>query len=871
MNNASHHTDSPSVSLHELDQWTSGAFSAPTSAERVASLQAWLATSPSAERLQLVYKELSHKDKGAAKLLRERLDEIKRDRAQSELAQAWAERAQGLLGQALMNLADAMAWQRDAAKAGAPLSKEPLAGLKTQLADRVRATEDLQHRVQVQREAAVLLAQRIEVLSTKSWVDAVASQPGLEADVQRWQQEAQALAIERWWPGLEHRFQVMLEGARSQLLQVWEAFGVALQQAKTASEDAQAPLPPVPVWADELRASRSESDAPVVPEVVDPALKAQAEQAVREVLAKLEIEVAEGHGKASAGAANTLRAALASHAGLIDSRLDKRAHRVLSAATELESWQRWRADQIREELVSKARALVQTESGQAPGGRKLQEQLKTLREAWKLTDQGGVPNHALWKKFDSACNEAHKLVEAWLNQRKAEAAAVQAQRQGLIDELKAWAAQNRTALDDDWRGFARILHTFAERWRQGGHLSEKQFASLHTQWKSAMDEAAAPLKDLQAQSLAKRQQLIEEAKSLTEHAQFRIEEVKALQQRWQSEAHAVPLDRRHEQKLWDAFRKPIDQAFERRSADRAKVEQALGARDRLVLQASDALKEANASGDAQKIKAAMDALQQVLRGDAGSGAPLHNAESDQRQPAHTLGESAQDVADAPSADPSTTSTAAGGGEGMAKRPVVAMRGDDRPGAKISAPAAPRPQAGKDRGARGPRAGFEATRRDARPVRPDAPRLGEPAFRSQRDAMEQAELALRKLAAHAHGEALTQLLLAWQQRDANKMPSAHDLGKRLSASDRAMWIKAVADQPQGDSGEAMLRLEMAAQIPSPAEFIDDRRQLQLLLLTRRNDPSPSQTWTKDVAQVLAQNADATKSKRLQNALKVLLKS
>ena len=49
-------------------------------------------------------------------------------------------------------------WQRDAAKAGAPLSREPLAALKLAVAERVRGIEDLQHRVQVQREAAVLLA-----------------------------------------------------------------------------------------------------------------------------------------------------------------------------------------------------------------------------------------------------------------------------------------------------------------------------------------------------------------------------------------------------------------------------------------------------------------------------------------------------------------------------------------------------------------------------------------------------------------------------------------------------------------------------------------------------------------------------------------
>src|SRR6185369_17844168 len=108
-------------------------------------------------------------------------------KGQEAIAAEWAEKARGLLAQAKLNIADAMAWQRDAAKAGAPLSREPLASLKAQLADRIKGIEDLQHRVQVQREAAVLIAQRIEVLSTKSWKDAQLAVEALQADVPQWQ------------------------------------------------------------------------------------------------------------------------------------------------------------------------------------------------------------------------------------------------------------------------------------------------------------------------------------------------------------------------------------------------------------------------------------------------------------------------------------------------------------------------------------------------------------------------------------------------------------------------------------------------------------------------------------------------------------
>ena len=63
---------------HPLDALTGGAFSAPTSGERAARIREWLTSGPSPEQMQDVFKELSARDKGAAKPLREKLDELKR-------------------------------------------------------------------------------------------------------------------------------------------------------------------------------------------------------------------------------------------------------------------------------------------------------------------------------------------------------------------------------------------------------------------------------------------------------------------------------------------------------------------------------------------------------------------------------------------------------------------------------------------------------------------------------------------------------------------------------------------------------------------------------------------------------------------------
>ncbi len=887
---------------------TGGAFSAPTSSERTARIREWLISSPGVEQMQAVFKELSGKDKGAAKLLRERLDEIKRSKGQESIALEWGDKASILLALPKLNIADAMAWQRDAAKAGAPLSKEPLATIRTELSDRVKVIEDLQHRVQVQREAAVLLAQRIEVLSTKSWRDAQVLLEALLADVEHWQAQAAALLGDANWASVDVKFPPLLDASRGQLLVVWEAFKDALAQACAAAVDPAAALPPVPVWAEELRAARGvlvEAAPRPKRAAIDPEVKAQAVAAVAETLVKLEQEISQGHGKASAGAAAALRHALKEYGRIIDDKLENQAHAALAAAGELEGWQRWRADQLREELVQKAEALLKRPEGQAIGGRKMQETLRALREQWKQTDQGGAPNHGLWKRFDDACNEAHKVVEAWLEKVKAQSAEHRAQRLALIEEVNAWAAANQTALDDDWKGFNRILHQFGDRWRDGGHVGEKVFAELQPLWKAAIDGAAAPLEALQASSLAARHLMIDEARALGSAPELRIDAVRGLQQRWQAEAHRVPVDRRQEQKLWEAFRQPIDEAFNRKTTQRQQADAALGERDRVVLDAARSLEAANLAGDAQGIRAAMNALEAALRGQAQAQAAVQVAvtEVNTAVAAMAASEAPSDVIDGTE----VTAVADLGAQGAdapaepepepepapkpAAKPVRAVRGDDRPGMKKTEPTPPgrggkfgeRKDNGRDKprdprdnkpAARADDHGPRRTGRDERfgsvPAWQEAPRLGDTAFRAQRDAVEHAQLALRKLAAQAHGEALTQVLAAWERRDASLVPSAQELGSRVPAVIRAGWLKAISQAPGNDGAVALLRLEMASEVPTPAEHLNARRALQLQLLTQRHDPAPAQTWGQDATQVLASAYDAVQARRLQNVLKVLLK-
>jgi len=921
--------------LPNLDALTFGALTAPTSGERSSRLREWLASDPSPDLMQQVFKEMSARDKGAAKLLREKLDELKRTKTQDTLAQEWTDKAQALLQAHQFKVADAMAWQRDAAKAGAPLSREPLAGLRQALTERIKHVDELEHRAQVQRETALLLTQRIEVLSTKSWQEALEQQNALQADLKRLHDEFEALQSDAHWPSVDPKYPSLVAETTKHIPLVWDAFSAALAHTQAAAQDSNLPLPAVPAWADQLRQSRAES---VVSAPVAPSSKAkadappQASQVVLQVpsmLLQLEKEVALGHSKAMSSAASLLRAALKTKGLQLDAELVQQVQTALAAAAELEGWQRKRADEIRLQLVTKAEALLQapaaapeaTEvadpeaaaqaapdtSPEAPvdysqwipamGGRKLQDTLRQLRDEWKKTDQGGLPNHGLWKRFDQACNRAYPFVQDWLGKAKAESAAHREGRLALLAEVAAWTEAHQS--NTDWKTQARELHQFSERWRNSGHLSEKAFADMQTQWKAAIKAAHVGLEAAQTQSISLRRAMIEEAKALGEAPQLRIDAVKALQQRWQIESQAVPVERKLAQKLWDAFRQPLDEAFSRKTQSRSTAPaQNLSEHDKAVIAAAAELEKAIAEGDAARIRQAMAHVQAVSAGQQAA-APVASppvpapapepvppqVEATTATPDESSAIATEEDASPNSADPPEGEPAVQPEEAVAPAPkavlvkkVVAVRGDDRPGQKKTEPAAAG-RFGDKSGARRPerdtgnRRGPDAGRgglRDKPAFEARGPRLGDAAFRAQRQALELADTALRKLAMQAHGETLVLLLGAWQQRQSEQLPVAKELGARLSAQQRQDWAKALQATPQGSPDQALLRLEIAAEVPTPASHVDARRMLQLQLLTKRNDAGPAQTWAQDVAQILGCSYEEENAKRVQAALKVLLK-
>lgn len=878
-----------SYSVSDLNRITGGALEAETAAQRAERIQAWLGSAPTPELLQAVYKELLHKDQGTSKLLRERLDALKSADDLAAAQQHWQSLGQAVLDAPKSGMADLLAWQRDAQAAGVDIRAPELHAVANAIASQIKTIDGLEHQAQVQREAAKLLRDRLDRCSAQTWLEAEADSPTLAKDVVAWHSQSAALQADTNWPRCDGKYSVQLQEAASQLHLVADAFAAAQEQTRAALADSSLPLPSVPpVWLEAIKQNRLAGSADEVapaarPAAIDPALRQAAQMAVQAVLSTLEAELEQGHGKASVTAANAVRQALKEHGAALDAKTDMAAQAALAAAAELEGWQRWRANQLRNELIVQAQALV----AKPLQPKKQQAALKALRDAWKETDTGGMPNHALWARFDSACTQAFGVVDAWRKEQRAVEAASKTEREALLQELSDWHAAH--ANSQDWRKISNDLRSLELRWRDAGHMSDRSFHPFNERWKERLKPAKAALFSAQKTALRQRQALIAEAKALAAQQPLDINAVKDLQARWQAEAKNSFLSRKLEQQLWQDFRTPIDAAFQQKSQQREQERAAINEHEAAILAASRALEAASASGDASAIAAAMQALRTARLGSPAEPAkdsantannPEHGAQSEAASAAEAATdevENAEAAAETAAANPEPSERPT-----VAPKPLIAMRGDDRPDAKKQdqglQAAQQRAHAKPGRGERSrlerqDRPERDGSRGPRRGERDSLPRLSGAVLHATRKAEEAAQMALRKLQQQAHGAVLLQLIDSWQSRDAQALPAAAELGRSVKAATHKAWQASLSASPTApaQASTALLRLELAADVPTPAEHLNAKRQLQLQLLTQKNAAGPAETWAEDVAIVLASSHDASAARRLQAVLGKLLRT
>ncbi|MFL6675999.1 MAG: DUF349 domain-containing protein [Massilia sp.] len=532
--------------------------------------------------LERVHAAIRNTDRRVAKLMQSRLDAIRHHEAELRRGEAALEQARSLLRDALLTPNHVAELDRKWSVIVAPELGPAFDALRAELGQRLEA--------QVQLQRAMI--DRLAALRQLESSDLTAAEMGARLE-QMAQEQAAALAAPEHASlprGLVAEFNAeharVLAGlaaiehgqaalaAREAALAEWQASAPAALNAD-ALKRAWHKLPPLPTGAagvllqrrfDELLATlpqepRKPKEAPAAkarPEA--PAKPRGADQQFLDTLDAMEAALQQG----SLGTAAELDKMLKDSKGdkgmrLTAAQADRLAH-LRAELKRLSDWARWGGNVSREELIKSVEALPT--QGLSMG--ELAKKVGSMRERWKALDSlSGAAPKSLWERFDAACGAAYAPAAAHFRHLADERHANAARGQELIAEATAEIA-TLDAGEIDWKHLAATVQRLRLAWSHLGAIDRKEKKRLDHQFSDALKTLQAPLEQQRKAEMSKREELIDEAAAIDGHDRHAIDALRALQQRWQDQARALPLERKAEQALWQRFRSACDAVFAQR-------------------------------------------------------------------------------------------------------------------------------------------------------------------------------------------------------------------------------------------------------------------------------------------------------------------
>jgi type I site-specific restriction endonuclease len=194
----------------------------------------------------------------------------------------------------------------------------------------------------------------------------------------------------------------------------------------------------------------------------------------------------------------------------------------------------------------------------------LAKKVGSMRDRWKALDSlSGAAPKSLWERFDAACTAAYAPAAAHFRHLADERHANAARGQALVDEAQAEIARLRDG-SAEWKHVAGTVQRLRLAWSHLGAIDRKEKKRLDAQFTDALNVLQGPLEEQRKAEMAEREAIIEEAAAIDPHDRHAIDAMRALQQRWQEHARALPLERKSEQALWQRFRAVCDDVFQRR-------------------------------------------------------------------------------------------------------------------------------------------------------------------------------------------------------------------------------------------------------------------------------------------------------------------
>jgi hypothetical protein len=226
----------------------------------------------------------------------------------------------------------------------------------------------------------------------------------------------------------------------------------------------------------------------------------------------------------------------------------------------LGDWARWGGNVSREELVKAVEDLPEQKLAMS----ELAKKVGSMRDRWKQLD--AVSGHApksLWERFDAACTKAYAPAAAHFKQLADERHANAAKAQALIAETQS-LAESVAADGADLKNVAAAGQRLRQMWTRLGTIDRKEKRKLDHTFDKVLAHMLAPLSEQRKVEGSRREQLITEAEALDPADRHTLDKLRRLQERWQEQAKALPLERKIEQALWQRFRAACDAIFAKR-------------------------------------------------------------------------------------------------------------------------------------------------------------------------------------------------------------------------------------------------------------------------------------------------------------------
>ncbi len=521
------------------------------------------------------------KDRGVARLAKQRVEAIERRATQAEQADALLAQAEALVGQPGAVVMAAVELERR--WKGLGLVDEPerqarwdAAGAALQSRfererDEQRAKADFSRRLaewlaghSATPHADALPQLRLELESLRTQAQALADAGALarlaqaEASIAQWEQAAPALAAAESLVEEAERLAADTGIDNAQLPLRWQALELAVRTPDLTRRFEAAIMVIESRRLAQMRAVQQEESA--------------ARHQLHTLLHEAEVALAAGQVQAARAAADQTRA-LKAAAGTLPKPTVQRLSRVVQQIGELERWMSFGQHNARVQLCERAEALASETHPPAQLAREVQK----LRADWKALDEqhAGVPK-SLWERFDAACEKAYAPAARHFAELHASRKQARKQREEFIAAAAQAAGALLAAEPRDLKAVERWLRETDQAWHHGelGSVEPDSWKKLDAKLK----QAVAPLRELlgQARGEAKsgRQALIAEAEALLAKAQERDApaQARALQARWTEHAKAHPLAGRDERALWERFRAACNAVFEARDSQRKEVD-----------------------------------------------------------------------------------------------------------------------------------------------------------------------------------------------------------------------------------------------------------------------------------------------------------